>query len=110
MGNKIIQLSDGTDNLYAADTLMTVVTPPFSSLPQTFICEKMTEKHTLVIDGAATLSNPSAQVGDWTLVTSDGYFTIYGSISEETTAKFVVYVPSNDVVTATIASEDNENE
>ena len=54
----------------------------FSSLPQTVTDSRITADHSVV---QSVLSNPAAQVGDWTVTTSDGSLTISGSISGSTT-------------------------
>ena len=60
-----------------------VTTPSFSSLPQTISNSNINSNHVLI---NSVLSNPSAQISDWTITTSDGSLTISGSISGSTTA------------------------
>ena len=55
----------------------------FSSLPQTISNSNINSNHVLI---NSVLSNPSAQISDWTITTSDGSLTISGSISGSTTA------------------------
>jgi len=54
----------------------------FSSLPQTVNNSVITED---MIVCASTLSNPSAQTGNWTVTTADGSLTVSGEISGATT-------------------------
>lgn len=52
-----------------------------SSLPITISDSRILAKHKVV---NSALSNPSAQMGDWTVTTSAGSLTISGSISGTT--------------------------
>ncbi len=61
-----------------------VTTPSFSSLPQTYTVSGITANHTLVQDGFALLSNPSAQGSDWTITTAANAVTISGTFSGST--------------------------
>lgn len=61
----------------------------FNALPQTITYAGMTSNHVLV---HSVLSNPSAQVDNWTVITGDGTFTISGSISGSTSAT-LYFVP-----------------
>jgi len=61
-----------------------VTTPSFSSLPQTYTVSGITANHTLVQDGFAFLSNPSAQGSDWTITTAANAVTISGTFSGTT--------------------------
>ena len=58
-----------------------VTSSSFSSLPITINDSNITADHVVI---SSVLSNPSAQTGDWTVTTSDGYLTISGSISGST--------------------------
>ena len=55
----------------------------FSSLPKT-VSNTNIESDMVVVN--SVLSNPSAQIGDWSVTTSSGSLTISGSISGSTTA------------------------
>ena len=54
----------------------------FSSLPQTISNTKIKNDQVVI---NSVLSNPSAQIGDWTVTTSNGSLSISGSISGATT-------------------------
>ena len=75
--------TNGTKKLPTNDFLVTVVTSAsFSELPQTLSNSNITPKHVVV---NSTLSNPSAQTGDWTVTTAAGSATVSGTISGATT-------------------------
>ena len=67
----------------ANSPVLAVETSSFSSLPVTITSDKITVNHYLL---ESTLSNPSAQTGDWTVTTANGSMTIAGNISGSTTA------------------------
>ena len=71
----------------ANSPIIAVETSSFSSLPVTITSDKITENHYLV---ESTLSNPSAQTGDWTVTTANGSMTISGTISGSTTAQIIL--------------------
>lgn len=61
--------------------------PAFSSLPLTVNDSRIESVQVLV---ESVLSNPSAQTGDWTVVTSTGSLTLSGSIDGTTSAKLTL--------------------
>lgn len=61
--------------------------PSFSSLPQTVADDRITAD---MITVKAVLSNPAAQLNDWTASTSDGSLTVSGEISGTTTLTLVL--------------------
>ena len=61
-----------------------VTTPTFSALPVTFTVQGMTADHKLIQEGSAFVSNPSAQLDQWTLTTGANTLTISGTISGST--------------------------
>ena len=63
----------------------------FSSLPKTISNASITSEHVVL---SATLGTPSAQVGDWTVSTSNGSVTISGSVTGSTTLRLVLGRPS----------------
>lgn len=71
-----------------ASNVLVVTTSSFSSLPQTVSNSKITAKHVVL---NSVLSNPSAQISDWTVSTSAGSLTISGSISGTTTLTLYLY-------------------
>lgn len=83
----------------AGSPIISVETSAFSSLPVTITSEKITENHYLL---ESTLSNPSAQAGDWTVTTSDGSMTISGSISGSTTAHIMLGRVDNESSTVLV--------
>lgn len=62
--------------------VLVITSGSFSSLPQTISNSNITAKYVVV---NSTLSNPPAQLGDWTVSTAAGSLTISGSISGSTT-------------------------
>lgn len=62
----------------------------FSSLPQTVSDADVTATQEVV---NAVLSNPSAQISDWTVTTSAGSVTVSGSISGSTTLTLYLAEP-----------------
>ena len=82
-GTVIAQLSAGSD--------ISVNIPSFSSLPQTITNSLITNKHKVY---EATLSNPSAQTGDWTVTTSEGSLTVTGTISGSTALELLLGTPT----------------
>ena len=62
----------------------------FSSLPKTVSNSKI-KSSDIVIE--AVMSNPEAQIGDWTISTSEGSLTISGSISGTTSLTLYLTVP-----------------
>ena len=56
-------------------------------VPATGTNQAITEDHVLL---ASTLGTPSAQTGDWTVNTYDGYLTLSGTASGTTTVKLVL--------------------
>ena len=110
MAKKMIQLSNGTDNLYPVTALtegtlsltatqqsnaranidanaLVVDIASFNSLPKTVTNSAVTSD---MVVAASTLGTPSAQTGDWTVTTSAGSLTISGTISGSTTLKLVL--------------------
>lgn len=79
--SKIKTLDGTTYNLKDSTAIISVEISSLSSLPITITSDFITEKHYLL---ESTLSNPSAQTGDWTVTTTDGSMTISGSISGTT--------------------------
>lgn len=71
-----------------AANVLQVTSGSFSSLPQTITNAKITAKHVVVNH---VLSNPSAQIADWTVNTANGSLTISGSISGATTITLYLY-------------------
>lgn len=71
-----------------AANVLQITSGSFSSLPQTITNAKITAKHVVV---NSVLSNPSAQISDWTVTTTDGSLTISGSISGTTTITLYLY-------------------
>lgn len=67
--------------------LLTINFSSFSSLPQTVNDSRITADYDLV---RAELGTPSAQIGDWTVTTSNGSVTVSGSISGSTTLKLIL--------------------
>lgn len=67
-----------------AETAQTLIVtlPSFSSLPQTVSNSNITASMVVV---NSVLSNPSAQISDWTVNTAAGSLTVSGSISGATT-------------------------
>lgn len=63
----------------------------FSSLPQTISNSKITANHEVI---NAVLGTPSAQTGNWSVVTAAGSLTISGTISGSTTAVLYLAVPA----------------
>lgn len=71
-----------------AANVLQITSGSFSSLPQTITNAKITSKHVVV---NSVLSNPSAQISDWTVNTANGSLTILGSISGATTITLYLY-------------------
>lgn len=69
--------------------VLVVNIPSFSSLPQTVTNSAITENHILL---SSELGTKSAQMGDWTVTTSNGSVTVSGVITEglTTTLKLVL--------------------
>ena len=65
-----------------ADKCLVITKAAFNSLPQT-ITDSRIKSDMVVIN--SILGTPSAQTGDWTVVTSDGSLTVSGTISGSTT-------------------------
>ena len=74
-----------------AANVLQITSGSFSSLPQTITNAKITSKHVVV---NSVLSNPSAQISDWTVTTASGSLTISGSISGTTT--ITLYLNTTD--------------
>jgi len=72
---------DGTKNRIPS-TCLTITSSSFNSLPQTISNSNVTAEHVVV---NSVLSNPSAQMDDWTVTTSAGSLTISGTIDGSTT-------------------------
>ena len=72
--------------------VVTVSKSSVSSLPTTITDSSILAKHKCV---KATLSNPSAQTGDWTVTTSAGSLTISGTISGTTDIELDLAVKTN---------------
>lgn len=75
-----------------------VITPNFSSLPQTFYDCRVTKNHEFVVNGYALLSNPYAKIGDWEINFFDGYYTINGYIDGVTNIIMSLHIPSSKQV------------
>lgn len=93
-----IELPGGVSYDLNSPYLMDVVTPSFSSLPQTFYSEYLVAGHK-VMGNAVYLSEPEAGDDDWTITCSDGSLTITGTFhgSTATTATFSVYLPKRTI-------------
>lgn len=72
----------------AGANVLVITSGSFSSLPQTISNNKITAKHVVL---NSVLSNPSAQISDWTVATADGSLTVSGSISGSTTLTLYLY-------------------
>ena len=72
--------------------VVTVSKSSVSSLPTTITDSDILATHKCV---KATLSNPSAQTGDWTVTTSAGSLTISGTISGTTDIELDLAVKTN---------------
>ena len=80
---------DSIDVSSANSPILVIEVPSLSTLPYTVTSDKITANHYLL---EATLSNPSAQTGDWTVDTASvttggattGTMTISGTISGQT--------------------------
>lgn len=74
--------SGSTINNYNSEELVIVTSDSFSSLPKTINNSDIKASHVAV---GSYLSNPEAQLGEWTITTSNGSLTISGSIIATTT-------------------------
>ena len=72
--------------------VVTVSSSGVSSLPVTITDSNILAKHKCI---KATLSNPSAQTGDWTVSTSAGSLTISGTISGTTDIELDLAIKTN---------------
>ena len=72
--------------------VVTVSATSVSSLPTTITDSDILAKHKCV---KATLSNPAAQKGEWTVTPSAGSLTISGSISGTTDIELDLAVKTN---------------
>lgn len=79
-------LDDKRDAKVAA-TKANITVSSLSSLPKTVSDSKITDKMKVV---EYTLSNPSAQISDWTVTTADGSLTITGTISGTTNLELLL--------------------
>ena len=79
-----------------------VITPSFSSLPQTFYSPYIKANHEMV-ENSAILSVPSAMGSDWEVTCSAGSLTINGifSGSSATTVKMSLRVPTRTITLST---------
>ena len=102
-----IKIDDDNDKLetWASDftfqnaTLgMRLAIPSFSSLPVTFYDSHIHSNHYVV---ESYLTNPAAQIGDWTITTASGSVTISGSISGTTAMSLLLTKPIQDVIPTT---------
>ena len=79
-GEVVTFVYDGTNWVIAGEgerKIITVSLSSISSLPQTVSSDAITAQHVVI---ACTLSNPNAQIGNWTCTTSQGSLTISGTI------------------------------
>lgn len=81
-----------------------VVTPSFSSLPQTFYSSSLTA-NCKVVGNAMELSVPDAASDNWAVTFADGSLTISGTFSGSTatTAKMSIWVPTTTITLSTTA-------
>lgn len=76
------------------DRIVVIDVAAFSSLPATVYSNYITEDHYVL---EATLGTPAAQESDWTITTSDGSFTIAGSmVTDSSTSLHVVFGKVDD--------------
>lgn len=87
--------------------IVKVVTPTFSSLPQTFTATGLTASHELIQQGHAwvcnanqTASLDSAMGSDWTISTAANSITISGTFSGSTAARIVATMGVPKAITA----------
>ena len=75
-----------------------IITPSFSSLPQTFYSSKLKATH-IVVGNAVTLSNPKAGSNDWIVTFAAGSMTISGTYKDTTatTASMDICVPADTI-------------
>lgn len=95
-GEVVLFTYDGTNWLVDSSSRVGVIAmskSSVSSLPTTISDSNITSKHVVV---ASTLSNPSAQTGDWTVTTSNGSASITGSISGTTDINLVLAYQTNE--------------
>ena len=67
--------------------IITINLGTVSSLPVTVSNAKITASHEVI---RAELGDPSAQSGNWTVVTADGSLTLSGGISGSTTVQLTL--------------------
>lgn len=94
-GEVVLFTYDGTNWLVDASSRSGVVVvskSSVSSLSTTISDSNITAKHVVV---SSTLSNPSAQTGDWTVTTSNGSLSIAGSIDGTTDITLVLAYQTN---------------
>ena len=94
-GETVLFTYDGTNWLVDSSSragVIVVSKSSVSSLSTTITDANITSKHVVV---ASTLSNPSAQTGDWTVTTSNGSLSIAGSISGTTDITLVLAYQTN---------------
>lgn len=96
------QVSNKADTVSVISDVYEVTTPAFSSLPQTFTAQGITAYHTLVVDGYAKFSNPSAQGNDWTVITGENTITIRGIFNGSTATTVTMTLGVKRAITATI--------
>lgn len=81
-----------------------VVTPSFSSLPQTFYSSELTA-NCKVVGNAIELSNPDAANDDWAVTFAAGSLTISGTFKggTATTAKMSIWIPAQTITLSSTA-------
>lgn len=94
---------DGTQKTTRAQivssvSVIRVTTPSFSSLSKTYNATGVNAD--MVVLGYS-LSNPAAQVGDWTITTGANIITIAGAIKGTTTLTVTLVKPVDDVTATT---------
>lgn len=85
--SEIIASSNLTVQEELDDKILVLDIPSFSSLPRLINNSRITMNH---IVAEAILGTPSAQTGDWTVVTTNGQVAVAGTISGSTTLKLVL--------------------
>lgn len=94
-GEVVVFTYDGTNWLVDSSSragVIVVSKSSVSSLSTTISDSNITIKHVVV---SSTLSNPSAQTGDWTVTTSNGSLSIAGTISGTTDITLVLGYQTN---------------
>lgn len=76
----------------SSDLIVVVNIPSFDALPISVSNSHVSTDHVVL---ASTLSNPAAQVSDWTITTSDGLVSVSGDIVDSTTLQLVLGLAGN---------------